>query len=296
MINQERILVGVDFSARSRTAAEMAVMLSRDAGAEIEFMHVIEADPERLETQVLGLDAQRIRQTLEDEARTAMRDLRTALDCEQAGECIVFGNAAQQISQRCADREVDLLVIGDSGLKSAEGNKSLGTTAYRLVERGPNKLLVVKPHYHGKLDRIAAAIDYSPVSDRVLTEAAGMARRSSADLFVIHAYSTAYIGNIRMVSGSTYVAEAIEQLKTTNDDRIKAFVDTRVPSDLSAQAVAISGPERAVLVDYLVEQEIDVVVVGTGTSARIAGYPIGSVTHGILNGAMSSVLVIRPDD
>jgi nucleotide-binding universal stress UspA family protein len=290
------MLVGVDFSARSRTAAELAVMLSQRFGADVEFVHVIESDPNRWENQILALDAERIKQTLEQEATTAVRDLKIALDCEQAGEYIVFGNAAQQITRRCAERQVDLLVIGDSGAKSTESYRGLGTTAYRLVEYGPSRLLVVKPSYNGKLDKVAAAIDYSPVSNRVLTEAVDIARITSAELFVIHAYSTAYMGHIGIVSGPSYVAKAMDQMKTTNDQRIRMFVEERLPRDISASVAAIAGPERLALADYLMQKEIDVVVLGTGTSARLAGYPIGSVTHGILNDTMSSVLVIRSHD
>lgn len=288
-----RLLVGVDFHPRSQTAAEMAVTLGRKTEACVDLIYVIENAPTETDALVMGLDRDTIERVEADEAQAALDTLEKRLDYEKIRTEVASGSAAGVLTQRYNENDADLLLIGNSGSQSPMPRHGLGVTAYRLVERGPDRVLVVKPGYHGALDRIAAAIDYSAISGEVIRLGVSIAMLTGARLFAVHAVSTAMADSIRIAWGDGPANEAMERLRNDCEKRLNDVVQAYRGGGVQIHTMVLAGSVSSVLLTYLREEQIDLVVLGTGTTPRLAGYPIGSTTHSIVNETSASVLVVR---
>ncbi|MCX8054016.1 MAG: universal stress protein [Armatimonadetes bacterium] len=289
----ENLIVGVDFSARSRTAAEMAVCLAKRWHAKVELVHVVEVLPGKTEAKVMGLDEQEMRTTIIEEARRELSEFARQLKYRDVHVEIAIGRASEQLTHRAKEINAGLVIIGDSGARSTERRNGLGATAHWLVEKGPNRVLVVKPRYHGRLDKIAAAVDFSPVSTAVLESAAAVAAASNSELSVIHICSTMYIQRLRHVYHHELIARAVEELTKNSHEQLEEFLRSVPELPVKPKPVALCGSPGATLAAYLREEQIDLVAVGTGTSPRIAGFPIGSTTNWVANDSPASVLVVH---
>ncbi|HET6455045.1 MAG TPA: universal stress protein [Armatimonadota bacterium] len=288
-----RLLVGVDFSPRSQTAAEMAVALARKAHASVDLVYVIETIPTEMDAWILGLDRLSIEQVEAAEAQAAIAGLAEQLDYERIHTEVVFGKPDATLTQRYDEKDIDLLLIGNAGSHSPMPRHGLGSTAYKLVEHGPERVLVVKAGYHGALDRIAAAIDFSGISDEVVRLGTLIAGITGARLSAVHAFSTALVDSIRFACGDKAASKAMECLRQDRENRLGDSIQAYQGCGAPIEPVVLTGSVSSALMTYLRDEEIDLAVVGTETTPRIAGYPIGSTTHAIVNETPTSVLVVR---
>jgi universal stress protein A len=289
----KHIIVGVDFSARSHGAAVMAVELARLADADVELVHVIEARPTDKDAGVLGLTLSRLERLLHDEAQKDLENMAKELGYGKVHTAVVSGSAATELTRRSTERSADLLVVGNVGPHSARMRKALGVTAYRLVESGPAEVFVVKPYQHKVPQNMAAAIDLQKPSEKVLKTALEVSTLTGANLYAVHVYLDWLERRmLRSVSDSAIDRFSL-QMEDENYGRVAAFVKEHVPEDAQVIPVAVSGSPTEALIRFLQMRYIDMVVLGTGTSPRLAGFPIGSITHSVVNQTASSVLVVR---
>lgn len=287
------LLVGVDFSPRSHTAAQMAVFLAKLTSASVEMMHVVETRITETDAQIMGIDKKEIEQAEINESKAELAALAEHLNYDNIRTRVVSGNAAESLTLRCREIGADILLVGDTGSMSLEARHALGVTAYRLVENGPEKVLVVKPSYHGVLDRIAAAVDFSPVSTEVMNQAIFIAKLIGARLSAVHAFSTAHIKRIRLIFRGGSLDDVMQSLREDTKKNLNEFLREFDNCGVSIEPVVLAGSVSSALLEYLQDEQIDMVVLGTGESLHIAGFPIGSTAHTIIEQTLASVLIVR---
>ena len=138
-----RVLVPVDFSANSRKAVDYATAFSRQFGASLTFLHVVQVNYAYGEFGAIDFTA------LEREMRTgAQKELDLLLaDAKAAGiptdALIREGSPAKVIAEVAQELASDLLVIsthGYTGLKHV----LMGSIAEHVVRYAPCPVLVVR--------------------------------------------------------------------------------------------------------------------------------------------------------
>lgn len=141
MLAHKKILVGLDGSAASFAALGEAIELARQWGAELHSVSIIEIGNHS--GAILPMSDERewsdspygahIRQAIE-----AARERGVSLQPHA-----IVGHEVKAISQFLADRDFDLLVIGDRGhTRLAPG--VIGGTCFGLTQNAPCSVLVVK--------------------------------------------------------------------------------------------------------------------------------------------------------
>lgn len=136
----KKILVGVDGSSESRTAAEQAANLAADSGAAILLAYVVRL-PVTLPPETVYLErwdvAEReyARELLEDVAG-AYRDRGISVDT-----VVPSGGPAETLAKMASEEDVDLVVVGHRG-RGAISRVLLGSVADRLVQISPKPVLV----------------------------------------------------------------------------------------------------------------------------------------------------------
>ncbi|MGH2615419.1 MAG: universal stress protein [Thermomicrobiales bacterium] len=138
----KKILVGVDGSAGSMRALEVAAGLARQSGATLHTLTVIDRDP-RFAATVGEVDEERA--TAESDARQVQERARQvaiahglAIDTLSA-----HGHTAQALVERTKSGGYDLLVLGASGHSGVWG-PFLGSTTDKVSRHAAASVLIVR--------------------------------------------------------------------------------------------------------------------------------------------------------
>ena len=139
-----RVVCAVDFSAPSLAAARYALGLTRETGAALTLVHVVEwpVEDER-GTRLAGFDVPEYRRYLERDALDRLR--RLAGEDERAHPVeprIAGGRPWQEILRVVEEREADLVVMGVRG-RSAVDLALFGSTTHHVVRGASCPALVV---------------------------------------------------------------------------------------------------------------------------------------------------------
>ena len=142
----KRLLCPVDFSEASNQALRYALSLAQESNAELLLLHVLEALPEAdpLASSVV-FDLGAYRRALEESALTRLR----ALVPEEARtwckpvEVIGRGKAYHEILRVCAERAVDLVVMGVQG-RGALDLALFGSTTHHVIRAGTCPVLTLR--------------------------------------------------------------------------------------------------------------------------------------------------------
>lgn len=289
----KNVMVGIDFSPRAVSAAQMAVTLAEPAGAAVEMVHVVETRLSDSDAAALGKSRSELIELLASEARTALDSFTCQMAYPNLTMTVTTGSPALELDRLSRERNADILVVGDTGAGSSLPPRGVGVTAYRLVERGPRNVLIVKAGHRGKINSVAAAISFVPVADDVLRQAHLLSRLTRAELHVVRAIPDITELRHRLAVLPSDMERVLSDSVRHNEKRLEDFVGNYNIHDVVLKTAILTGKPGQALVEYLQNNDIDVVVLGTGTSYRIVGYPVGSTTHKVLNQTLSSVCVVR---
>lgn len=141
------------------------------------------------------------------------------------------------------------------------------------------------------MERILAAVDFSPVTDAVVEAAALLAGRFSARLWIVHvaAPDPDFVGygpgppNVR-TSRAARLRDEHRALQESADSLRARGVD--------ATALLVQGPTVAKILESAAEHRADWIVVGSHGRGVVGRLLLGSVSEGVLRGAGCPVLVV----
>jgi nucleotide-binding universal stress UspA family protein len=121
-----------------------------------------------------------------------------------------------------------------------------------------------------ELRKIVVGIDFSPGSEAAVRQACDIARKTGAELILVHAGT----------------GPAIEQMRGT--------IARIGGAPISFSTIAVPGEADRVLVDKAKELGAELIVVGSLGKSALERFLLGSVASRVLRTAEASVLVVRP--
>jgi nucleotide-binding universal stress UspA family protein len=135
-----KILVGIDGSPESRTAAERAADLAAATSAQLVLAYVVslpvQLAPEPSYLERLGSAEREQARTLLDEVASAFRERGLAVDTVMPS-----GSPAETLANMASQPDVDLVVVGHRG-RGAISRVLLGSVADRLMQTSPKPVLL----------------------------------------------------------------------------------------------------------------------------------------------------------
>lgn len=141
----KRILVGVDGSAESRSAAHKAAELSRALGAQLLIAHVVAPQPPTLVANDYGGAAEKWDLAERDYAAALLREMEQM--CRSEADSIETTTATGQPADALADlarsAQVELVVVGHRG-RGAVKRFLLGSVSGRLAQISAKPVLIVR--------------------------------------------------------------------------------------------------------------------------------------------------------
>ena len=145
-----------------------------------------------------------------------------------------------------------------------------------------------------KLTKIACCTDFSENAQFAFEEALELAQKYNAELHVIHVLPTeinpTVSGTIRMLPDSTQKALIPELEKQMAEEYEK-----QVAGKVDCQLVVRKGHVSTEIVNYLKDEKIGLVVLGSFGLSGIGLVVFGSVAKRVSHHAPCSVLIVRPE-
>jgi len=111
MTDYRRILVAIDLSEASGPVLEQSLHLSRNLGAELHLLHVVEYIPVEPMGEAL-LPAVDIEQELAEGARRRLEELASQAGAAELERQVVTGSIKSEVIRVAEELEADLIVIG----------------------------------------------------------------------------------------------------------------------------------------------------------------------------------------
>jgi nucleotide-binding universal stress UspA family protein len=261
------VLCAVDFGELTSCTVRFAGVVARLDDAPVTLLHARERGD--------GTEA------------TAARLAALALPLTAAGLLVSteasHGDPAEAIVRRAAALGASAIVMGTHGGRGLE-RLMLGSAAENVLHRAgrPVATIRVPGHTEGPIRRIVCGADLADPAP--LLVAADLARRTAAELFVVHAVRDLPEEGGRGLVPASYAPALLEEARRKLD-RAVAFLDgTPTFGRLSTRVVP--GSASRALLRTADEESADLLVVG------VHPHVLGSTTHPIVRGASCPVLTV----
>jgi nucleotide-binding universal stress UspA family protein len=140
--------------------------------------------------------------------------------------------------------------------------------------------------------RILAATDFSDVSTLALRHAVLWARRTGAELTVVHVQEFPPIGGDPYF-GSYNIAQLMESTREAVAQHLEEHVREIVPSDIRVKKELLAGAAAAGIEEAADAAQADLVVLGTHGRGGLTRFLLGSVAERALRMAERPTLIVR---
>jgi len=216
---------------------------------------------------------------------------------------LLLGYPAEKIVEYADEHHPDLIVLGAKGLRATLGIL-LGGVAQQVVEYVCCPVLIVRAPYR-KLRRILLATDGSPYSQRAVEFLGRFPLPAGADVRVMHVLppppfpvivsEVGYVGP-PLVQPLPFLEESIAQRAKEEQEGqawLKRAVKTLRASGIAAMSVLRRGDAATEIIEYVKEQQVDLIVTGSRGLSRIKAWLLGSVSRKLVHYSGCSVLIVK---
>ena len=295
----KRILVPIDFSRRSLKATPYALAVSRQFGADVHLLHVVDTTqypPPSLLTLPLVPQAELNKRLMKRLKAVALK-YRTSGNISALEPCI--GIAYEEICATARELQTDLIVISTHG-HTGYKHMFLGSTAERVVQHSSCPVLVVRAHarhWNGAADprtstgfqlrRILAPTDFSDCSHSGSDCGLQLARDFNAELRLIHV-----INPHAYPFGDKYAALDAARLMRDAADAAQKQMRSMATKAGVRSSVQVTRGSPAVEICNAANEDIDLIVISTHGRTGLGHFLIGSVAERVVRHARCPVLVI----
>lgn len=271
------IVVGVDGTAESASAATVASMLAQAAGVRCQLVHAAHDPSASFEMAGTGMVSETLRLAMLAQAR-AEAGIALA-GCVPAavvdGMVVSTGGAPEVLDAVIAETNAALLVLGGKH-HSRLGRWLGGSTVQQMVRRTTIPLLVTAGELRPR-PRILVAVDQSYAAPPTVRQAVAFARLLGSPLRALHVVDT-----------PPAIAELPADWSRTIVER---DIWPTLPLVDSAKVIR-EGVPFDTIVDEAAAWNADVIVVGSHGKGWMDRLLIGSVTEDLLNNLPCAVLVV----
>lgn len=302
----QTIVVGTDFSAHAELGVSAACAVARWSGTSR--LHLVHVVPVTAGYTTMGYVAPfpMPEPAIDSVFAEALADARRRMDSLVIGDCsatvtkeTVLGMPVRELERAAKDVGADLMVIATHD-RGGLARIMLGSVAEAVVRVAHCPVYVVGPTRPGDQPpkRVLAAVDLSPVSEKVLANAFAMAGPTRAKVVVLSLIEMPILQPTAAEALPAYLsphdsARILEEHKRT----VKALVDRVRPGGIEVEIeidVRHARPVDAVT-DVASEHGADLVVVGTSGHNAWKRLLLGATANKVVTHAKCPVLVVPYD-
>jgi nucleotide-binding universal stress UspA family protein len=291
------ILTATDFSEYSKIALGICLGVSKCMKTKLYVLHTIEKFPHEYKHLLSGTVHADMKQKLETEAMGKIKAMLPAelLDDGSVIPIIRFGKPFMEIIQVAKEKQVDLLAVGTQG-KAGVDRVVLGSVAERIVRKAGCTVMVVRGKKYVGFKRIIVPIDLSDCSRVALEYAVATARAHKSKLTILHVYEKSFVEPYVNAANSEEVAdEIIKEIERVNGTKYDEFLKTVDLSGVEYEKLLKKGIPAFDIVEIAMEQQANLIVMGTHGRSGIKHILIGSTAEEVVRTVHCDIIVVKPE-
>ncbi len=276
----DRVLVPLDGSELSEVALSVASTLSRSNGTQLVLMSVRK-----------GPDGHHLIPNIQAELLPEgdLVDYEHYLDqvsaeLQQSGvlseAAVTVGEAAEEISARIQNGDIDLLVLTTHG-RTGVGRVLLGSVAGQVIQQATIPILLIRPFGKHKSEissfkKVLVALDGSADAELSLPYAAAFGKRFKSDLLLLsvpdHLESSSQIADLK--------------------NYLECVADTFNVFDLETETVVVGSDPGHTILELAASENIDLIMLATHGRGDRERLMIGSVADTVIPHSPCPVLLV----
>jgi nucleotide-binding universal stress UspA family protein len=295
----EKILVPLDGSKLAELALEPALSIARKTRGEITFLSIPVRQSVVLSSTAgygLPVQDQPVGHGLEREGEY-LAGLRADNDGTQVNinTKVIEGDAAGIIVDTATVLDVDLIVMTTHGY-SGFTRWMLGSVAERVLRGAPCPVLVIRSAEG--LRKAIITLDGSRLAEQALGPGLEIANLLECETILLRVDQQDTLSSVEMGFLEVASSELCQEITQDDADRVTFYLDC-VAEKLNRQkhplqTAVVKGKPAECILEFIEEQQIDLVSIATHGYSGLKRWAYGSVTEKILRKANCAMLVVRP--
>ena len=276
----ESILIPTDDSEGALAGAKLGVALASRVGADVHVLSVVERRDDLID---FGDDV--ALPSLEEQAEEATETVaKMAHDYDenlQVTTSVRQGTPFQSIREYASRREIDVIAMGTKG-QTGLGRVLLGGVTENVLRTARKPVLAVPPEADvpsvddGTFERLLLPTDGSDGATVATEWGIPLANLLGS---TVHTLFSIEVGPF---SGLPESQGALEELERRGEEAIQAVRERAADVDVTVSGSIETGPPVKNIHTYVIDHDVDLIVMGTHGRTGIGQWFLGSVTENVV--------------
>lgn len=301
----KNILLVVDQDIECAGAIEQAMALAERNQARITVVEAIEL-PARFRAIDVAMPSVDLHKLVIEKKRESLDELLASFLREGVDVVVSIlpGVPYVTIIQEVLRSAHDLVITTAEGKGRLE-EWAFGSTSLNLLRKCPCPVWIMKPHQQSKHNRILAAVAPPDADDeedgldsKIMDLATSLARQDDCELHIVHVWSLYREEDVRR-NCQPYYQDQIdtwaENVRDAHEQWLADLTSGYDLNDVTCHSHFLKGEARSVIPAVALEQECDLIVMGTTGRTGLSGFFIGNTAETVLQQISCSVLTVKPD-
>lgn len=291
------ILTATDFSEYSKVALDICLGVTKCMKTKLYLLHIIEKFPHDYKHLLSSAAHADMKQKLEVEAMEKMKAMlpEGLLAAGHIVPIVRFGKPFNEIIQIAKEKKVDLLAVGTKG-KAGVDRVILGSVAERIARKAFCPVMVVRGKKYVGFKRIIVPVDLSDCSRIALEYAVATARAHKSKLTVLHVYEESFVEPyVNAANSEEEAGEIIKEIERVNETKYDEFLKTVDFSGVEYEKLLKKGIPAFDIVEIAMEQQANLIVMGTHGRSGIRHILIGSTAEEVVRTVHCDIIIVKPE-
>lgn len=291
----ETILVPTDGSDHSVRAAEHASQLAEAFDATVHVVHVVDVETLAGPFSAGGVDESYVEQ-LKADGQDALDAVETALPTDDVETAQIEGSPAAAILQYADEHAVGAIAMGTHGRTGIE-RYVLGSVTEEVIRSVGMPVLTARATAASRVadgyESVLVPTDGSEYAAEAYEPGIAMARTFGARL---HAVNVVDVTDIAPSPDAEPAGSVLDSFETAGETATGEIATAASEAGLEAVTAVREGTPARSLLEYVADQGIDLIVMGTAGRTGPSRYLLGSTTERIIRHADVPVVAVNARD
>ncbi|NHN58195.1 MULTISPECIES: universal stress protein [Halorussus] len=292
----DTLLVPTDGSEHAERAAEHALTLARAFDATVHLINVVDVQDAGGLFSAGGVDEAFVGR-LEDEARDIIADLEALAEPgDDVQTAVVRNRPSKGILAYADEHDVDLVFMGTHG-RTGVNRYVMGSVAERIVRLSEVPVFTVRATERSVLDDgyddVMIPTDGSDCAELAVDHGIAVAEKFDATVHAVYVVDIRAAATASDAPGETGLLSRLEEQGREATD---AIAERAREAGLDATTAVGEGVPASGLVDYVDEEGVDLVAMGTHGRTGFDRYFMGSTAAKVVRTSEVPVLSVRAAD
>ncbi|WP_455218602.1 universal stress protein [Kaarinaea lacus] len=266
----DKFVVASDGSKCSESAVREAIQLAKRYGSKLYAVCTAQVTLGQLEY------AADVVSEFDKAAREACTSVKTSAEAEGV-DCEMVIHEGEEpyehIVSEAENRQADAIIVGRRGHRGLM-KLLMGSVTHLVIGHAPCKVLVVPKLGKLTAQRLLVATDGSEFSDKAVSEAISLAKRTGGSLIACSVVHRSLDENMA-------------------NDYVNKVKDMASNEGVNVETIVAQGNACQEIVGAAEEKEADMIVVGTHGRTGISRFMMGSIAERVVGMADKAVMVVR---